>query len=100
MINKRDSKKQLSTLNKMTMFYSLLSILSSMIPTASKSGVTPRLPRGMISAEVQTTLDGLYYSWDTMGAGMSYPGVPYGLHFVDPTPIAAHVVSSDALEGM
>lgn len=69
------------------------------MPTASRSDVAARLPKGVASAEVQTTLDGLYYFWDTMGSGMTYPGIPYGLHFVDPTPIASHVVSADALEG-
>lgn len=70
-----------------------------MVPTTSRSDVTPRPRRGMTSAEVQTAMDGLLYSWDPAGSGVAFPGIPYGLHFVDPTPIATHVVSADSLEG-
>lgn len=72
----------------------------SMVPTTSRSDVTPRPRRGMTTAEVQTAMDGLLYSWDPAGTGVAFPGIPYGLHFVDPTPIATHVVSADALEAM
>lgn len=72
----------------------------SMVPTTSRSDVTPLPRRGMTTAQVQTIPDGLMYSWDPHGTGIAFPGVPYGLHFVDPTPIATHVVSADALEAM
>ncbi|KAL4230692.1 hypothetical protein ACF0H5_011068 [Mactra antiquata] len=73
----------------------------SMVPTrSSRSEMTPLPPHGMISAEVQTHIDGLLYSWNPAGVGMSIPSTPYGLHFVDPTPIATQTVSADALEAM
>ncbi|XP_053394111.1 serine/arginine repetitive matrix protein 1-like isoform X2 [Mercenaria mercenaria] len=72
----------------------------SMVPTTSRSDVTPHPRRGMATAEVQTAMDGLLYSWDPAGTGVAFPGVPLGLHFVDPTPIATHVVSADSLEAM
>jgi hypothetical protein len=52
----------------------------------------------MTTAEAQTAMDGILYSWDPTGSGLAFQGVPHGLHFVDPTPIATHVVSADALE--
>ena len=73
--------------------------LSSLVRTSSD--LTP-LPRsGMKTAEAQTMFEsgGLHYQWDPFGTGLSFPGVPLGLGFVDPTPIATHVVSADALEG-
>ena len=71
---------------------------SSLVPT-SRSDLTPLPKRGMKSTEVQTPVDGIQYGWNPMGSGLSFPGMPYGLHFVDPTPIATHVVSADSLEG-
>ena len=50
---------------------------------------------------MQTGLDlgSIIHQWDpTAGAAMTGP--EYGLGFVDPTPIATHVVSPDALEGI
>ncbi|XP_060594668.1 serine/arginine repetitive matrix protein 2-like isoform X2 [Ruditapes philippinarum] len=72
----------------------------SLVPTTSRSDVTPRPRRGMTTAEAQTAMDGILYSWDPTGSGLAFQGVPHGLHFVDPTPIATHVVSADALETM
>ena len=42
---------------------------------------------------------GLHYQWDPFATGFAFPGIPMGLGFVDPTPIATHMVSADALEG-
>ena len=50
--------------------------------------------------EVQTDKPaGLSYKWDLTATGLAITGPGYGLEFVDPTPIASHVVSADALEG-
>lgn len=75
-----------------------LPVPPSLVPT-SRSDLTPLPRRGMTTAQVQTTMDGLHYSWDPQGSGVAFPGLPYGLNFVDPTPIATQVVSADALEG-
>lgn len=48
--------------------------------------------------EVQTSDPGLKYQWSTQNLGYPIEGYPYGLGFVDPTPIATHVISPDALE--
>ena len=55
----------------------------------------------MKTTEAQTAFEsaGLHYHWDPFASGLSVPGVPLGMGFVDPTPIATHVVSADALEG-
>lgn len=50
--------------------------------------------------EVQTSEPGLKYQWSTKNLGYPIEGYPYGLGFVDPTPIATHVISPDALESM
>lgn len=71
----------------------------SIVPTSS-SAMTPRPPRKMATAQVQTSLDGLHYSWNNMNPVYAFPSIPYGLHFVDPTPIATHVVSADDLEAL
>ncbi|XP_060082195.1 uncharacterized protein C19orf44 homolog [Ylistrum balloti] len=52
------------------------------------------------SVEVQTAEPGLTYSWDTRYSGMAVPGPALGMGFVDPTPIATHVVSPETLETM
>ncbi|WAR24008.1 CS044-like protein [Mya arenaria] len=73
----------------------------SLVPSnTTRSDVTPRPPHGMATEGVQTSLEGLLFSWNPQGTGLSFPGAPYGLGFVDPTPIAAHMVSADALEAM
>ena len=51
------------------------------------------------SAEVQTAEPGLNYQWDSKYSGFAVPGFLHGLGMVDPTPIATHAVSPDALEG-
>lgn len=51
--------------------------------------------------EVQTQPEpGLWHHWNIdPSAGMATVGPAYGLSRVDPTPIATHMVSADALEG-
>ena len=52
------------------------------------------------NAEIQTLKDpGLLYHWNLQGGPQAVIKPAYGLDFVDPTPIATHVVSPDALEG-
>ncbi|XP_005105165.1 uncharacterized protein C19orf44 homolog [Aplysia californica] len=57
----------------------------------------------MEQREVQVTagdpLAGVAHRWDARQVGVSVSG-PYGLQYVDPAPIATHVVSADALEAM
>ena len=72
----------------------------SLVPS-SRSDVTPAQRAGMRTTEVQTNPDpGLSYQWNPYASGMAFPGMPLGMGFVDPTPIATHVVSPDALEGV
>ena len=54
----------------------------------------------MRSKEIQTGLDiGLHYHWNLeSAAGVAAVAAEYGMAFVDPTPIATHVVSPEALE--
>ena len=42
---------------------------------------------------------GLGYEWNPLYMGMAYPGPGIGLQGTDPTPVASHAVSADALEG-
>ena len=52
------------------------------------------------SVEVQTgNTMGLGYEWNPLYMGMAYPGPGIGLQGTDPTPVASHAVSADALEG-
>lgn len=52
------------------------------------------------SVEIQTSNPaGLQYQWNMMQTGFSFLGPSFGLDNVDPTPIAATVISPDALEG-
>ena len=53
------------------------------------------------NAAIQTGVDleaGLIYHWNVENS-VTVVGQQYGLGYVDPTPIATHVVSADALEG-
>lgn len=52
------------------------------------------------NVEVQTAEPGLTYRWDSRYSGMAVPGPALGMGFVDPTPIATHVVSPETLETM
>ncbi|XP_033736981.1 uncharacterized protein C19orf44 homolog [Pecten maximus] len=54
----------------------------------------------MKNVEVQTAEPGLKFSWDSRYSGMAVPGPELGMGFVDPTPIATHVVSPETLETM
>ena len=52
------------------------------------------------NAGMQTGVDleaGLIYHWNVENS-VTVVGQQYGLGYVDPTPIATHVVSADALE--
>ncbi|XP_041359053.1 uncharacterized protein LOC121375590 [Gigantopelta aegis] len=72
------------------------SIESEVEPTKAKKSRVE-----MKSAEVQTEKrPGLSYKWDLTASGLAISGPGYGLDFVDPTPIASHVVSADALEAV
>ncbi|CAG2251246.1 Uncharacterized protein C19orf44,Uncharacterized protein C19orf44 homolog [Mytilus edulis] len=65
--------------------------------------VTPAPRRERVkthTVEVQTSEPGLQYQWDSKYSGFAVPGFLTGLGMVDPTPIATHVVSPDALEAM
>jgi hypothetical protein len=42
---------------------------------------------------------GLLYHWNAHNVASAVMGPQYGMAFVDPTPIATHVVSAEALEG-
>ena len=55
----------------------------------------------MRNQEIQTGLDtgSLYYHWNVDAGSIAMMAPPLGLGQVDPTPIASHVVSPDALEG-
>ena len=61
----------------------------------------PSKPKKCRTAAVQTLAEpGLLYHWNTDGGGgMAGLAPSYGLGSIDPTPIATHVVSPDALEG-
>ncbi|XP_046581196.1 uncharacterized protein C19orf44-like [Haliotis rubra] len=61
----------------------------------------PKSRKETKSVEIQTPTDpGLKYRWNLMSSGLAISGPSLGLGFVDPTPIASHVVSADALEAM
>ena len=73
------------------------------VPNRSPSPELKPPPRKSVntkSKEIQTGLDvGLHYHWNLeSGAGMAGLGAEYGMAFVDPSPIATHVVSPEALE--
>lgn len=46
---------------------------------------------------VQTQTDGLTYTWSS---GMAAVGPSVGMRYVDPTPIASHTVSAEAIESL
>ncbi|KAK3091378.1 hypothetical protein FSP39_019424 [Pinctada imbricata] len=72
--------------------------------TYTQSDKSPRTDSRVIrskktrTAEVQTSEPGLHYTWDSRYSGYAVPGPSTA--FTDPTPIATHVVSADALEAM
>ncbi|KAK6467394.1 hypothetical protein HHUSO_G34915 [Huso huso] len=81
--------------------YSRASTYSSPSPSGTLTP-TPRKGRSskhraVKEAGVQTQATGLAYNWSN---GMAVLGPSIGATYVDPTPIASHVVSADALEAL
>lgn len=81
--------------------YSRASTYSSPSPSGTLTP-TPRKGRSskhraVKEAGVQTQATGLAYNWSN---GMAVLGPSIGATYVDPTPIARHVVSADALEAL
>ncbi|XP_065100410.1 uncharacterized protein C19orf44 homolog isoform X2 [Paramisgurnus dabryanus] len=58
-------------------------------------GLSPE--RQMKDTAVQTQTDGLTYTWSS---GMAAVGPSLGMTYVDPTPIASHTVSAEAIESV
>nr|XP_055073890.1 uncharacterized protein C19orf44 homolog [Misgurnus anguillicaudatus]XP_055073892.1 uncharacterized protein C19orf44 homolog [Misgurnus anguillicaudatus]XP_055073893.1 uncharacterized protein C19orf44 homolog [Misgurnus anguillicaudatus]XP_055073894.1 uncharacterized protein C19orf44 homolog [Misgurnus anguillicaudatus]XP_055073895.1 uncharacterized protein C19orf44 homolog [Misgurnus anguillicaudatus] len=57
----------------------------------------PSPERQMKDTAVQTQTDGLTYTWSS---GMAAVGPSLGMTYVDPTPIASHTVSAEAIESV
>ncbi|KAK3580968.1 hypothetical protein CHS0354_006995 [Potamilus streckersoni] len=76
------------------------SYTKSVVPSTSSKFEKPKKSIETKSAGAQTMTDALHYQWNMYGSGFAIPDTALGLGFVDPTPIATHVVSSDALEAM
>ncbi|XP_033858060.3 uncharacterized protein C19orf44 [Acipenser ruthenus] len=81
--------------------YSRASTYSSPSPSGTLTP-TPRKGRSskhraVKEAGVQTQATGLAYNWSN---GMAVLGPSIGATYVDPTPIASHVVGADALEAL
>ncbi|KAL1023107.1 hypothetical protein UPYG_G00036480 [Umbra pygmaea] len=73
---------------------------SSLADTITQSGVMKTRPpnqKSMREAAVQTQLDGLTYTWS---AGMATLGPAVGMSYVDPTPVASHTISAEAVEAL
>lgn len=71
---------------------------------SSDDTITPSKPqsqsarrRPVKDATVQTQRDALTYSWST---GPAVLGPSFGMSYVDPTPIASHTVSAEAVEAL
>ncbi|XP_072516483.1 uncharacterized protein C19orf44 homolog isoform X2 [Salminus brasiliensis] len=58
---------------------------------------TPSARRPVKDATVQTQRDGLTYTWST---GPAVLGPSLGMSYVDPTPVASHTVSAEAVEAL
>ncbi|XP_026120103.1 uncharacterized protein C19orf44-like isoform X1 [Carassius auratus] len=67
--------------------------------TSSNATVThgPSPDRHVKEVAVQTQADGLTYTWSS---GMPAVGPSLGMKYVDPTPIASHTVSAEAIESL
>ncbi|KAK1157046.1 hypothetical protein AOXY_G24606 [Acipenser oxyrinchus oxyrinchus] len=75
--------------------YSSPSLSGTLTPTPRKGRSSKH--RTVKEAGVQTQATGLAYNWSN---GMAVLGPSIGATYVDPTPIASHVVSTDALEAL
>ncbi|XP_041086589.1 uncharacterized protein C19orf44 homolog isoform X2 [Polyodon spathula] len=78
-----------------TSTYSSLSPSRTLTPTPRKGRSSKH--RTVKEAGVQTQATGLAYNWSN---GMAVLGPSIGATYVDPAPIASHVVSADALEAL
>nr|XP_046159874.1 uncharacterized protein C19orf44 homolog isoform X2 [Oncorhynchus gorbuscha] len=56
--------------------------------------------RGVREAAVQTQADRLAYTWSSVCVGMAALGPAVGMAYVDPTPVASHTVSAEAVEAL
>ncbi|XP_023826922.1 uncharacterized protein C19orf44 homolog isoform X1 [Salvelinus sp. IW2-2015] len=56
--------------------------------------------RSVREAAVQTQADGLAYTWSSVCVGMAALGPAVGMAYVDPTPVASHTVSAEAVEAL
>ncbi|XP_059400015.1 uncharacterized protein C19orf44 homolog isoform X3 [Carassius carassius] len=72
---------------------------SSSRSTSSYATLThgPSPDRHVKEVAVQTQADGLTYTWSS---GMAAVGPSLGMKYVDPTPIASHTVSAEAIESL
>ncbi|KAK2906630.1 hypothetical protein Q8A67_005615 [Cirrhinus molitorella] len=72
---------------------------SSSRSSSSNATVThgPSPDRHVKEVAVQTQADGLTYTWSS---GMAAVGPSLGMTYVDPTPIASHTVSAEAIESL
>ncbi|XP_058616525.1 uncharacterized protein C19orf44 homolog isoform X2 [Onychostoma macrolepis] len=72
---------------------------SSLRSSLSNATVThgPSPDRHVKEVAVQTQTDGLTYTWSS---GMAAVGPSVGMTYVDPTPIASHTVSAEAIESL
>ncbi|RXN32876.1 putative protein C19orf44-like protein [Labeo rohita] len=72
---------------------------SSSRSSSSNATVTrgPSPGRHMKEVAIQTQADGLTYAWSS---GMAAVGPSIGMTYVDPTPIASHTVSAEAIESL
>ncbi|XP_055796575.1 uncharacterized protein C19orf44 homolog isoform X2 [Salvelinus fontinalis] len=81
--------------------YSRSSSLShSVADTITPSSVWKRRSpsrRSVREAAVQTQADGLAYTWSS---GMAALGPAVGMAYVDPTPVASHTISAEAVEAL
>ncbi|KAM4887972.1 uncharacterized protein C19orf44 homolog [Thomomys bottae] len=77
----------------------LSSCPSSSLPSRPGSGSRAAKRGPVKEAAVQTLEPGLTYQW-SRGAGEAALGLGLGSAYVDPVPIASHVVSADALEAL
>ncbi|MCJ8737667.1 hypothetical protein PDJAM_G00026810 [Pangasius djambal] len=67
---------------------------------ATHSHTNPQSPSGRRlkkDATVQTQAEGLAYTWSSDQAA---PGPSVGMSYVDPTPVASHMISAEAVEAL